>query len=460
MRLLCSTGHLASLQASMTDRDETGVRRPLGLQQARNLHLSAQGLLHPPRARATRRRLLAAIERMQLLQIDTIHVVARSPYLVLFTRLGAYPPRWLDEALAKGSIFECWAHEACFAPMSAHALLRHGANPREHHWAQRHAQRMHRDHRAGMDRLLAHVRDNGAVRAADFDRPRHDKGNGWWGWKDEKRWLEALFALGDLMIARRENFQRVYDLSERVLARSGLTLPPAPDAATIRREHALRAAHALGIAQARWLADYFRSGKRYTDAELDTWVDSGDLLRVPVRGWDVPAYVHREHAALLGRAGRGLLKATCTTLLSPFDPVVWDRARASAMFGFDYTLECYTPAPKRRHGYFVLPILRRGRLVGRLDAKAHRGEGTFEVKALYLEPATHIDDALLADVASALQSCADWHGTPRVQIRRCEPSSLTRPLRAALREARAARDALGAAPKRGEAVAQRNPLRS
>jgi uncharacterized protein YcaQ len=404
---------------------------PLSVQQARNLHLAAQGLLLPPRARATRQRLLAAIARMELLQIDTIHVVARSPYLVLFSRLGAYPQAWLDEALARGRIFECWAHEACFAPIADFALLRNGANLRDHHWAYRHAQRMRRDHRAGMDRLLAHVRERGAVKASDFDQPRRDKGNGWWGWKDEKRWLEAQFALGELMIARRENFQRVYDLTARVLERLRLELPAPLPAAEIRRQHALRAVRALGIAQARWVADYFRSKGRYPDAELDAFVASGELTRVEVKGWPGAAYVHRDHAALLERARRGALKARHTTLLSPFDPVVWDRARASALFAFDYTIECYTPAPKRRYGYFVLPILRRGALVGRLDAKAHRADGTFEVRALYLEADARVDDELIADLAQAITACAQWHETPRVMIRRCDPKSLAAPLRAA-----------------------------
>ena len=412
--------------------NEPAIDVVLTNQQARNLHLAAQGLLQAPRARATRQRLLGAIERMQLLQIDTIHVVARSPYLVLFSRLGPYLPRWLDEALASGRIFECWAHEACFAPIQTYALLRHGANPREHHWAYRHAQRTHREHRVHMDSLLGFIRQRGAVKASEFERPRKDKGNGWWGWKDEKRWLEALFALGELMISRRENFQRVYDLTERVLERSGVREQSPISVADIRREHAVRAVHALGVAPARWLADYFRSGKRYTDAELQGLVDSGLLLRVRVKGWDEAGYVHRDHAALLERARRGRLKATRTTLLSPFDPVVWDRARASALFGFDYTLECYTPGPKRKYGYFVLPILRRGRLVGRLDAKAHRSDGRFEVKALFLEPGTAIDDALVADLAQALRECADWHETPRIVLRRSEPAALAKRLRAAV----------------------------
>jgi uncharacterized protein YcaQ len=410
--------------------DDGEVRISLG--QARNLHLAVQGLLTPPRARATRARVLATIERMRLLQIDTIHVVARSPYLVLFSRLGDYERHWLDELLARGRIFECWAHEACFAPMADYALHRGQFAARSGHWAHQRAARMHREHRAGMDKLLAHIRENGAVKSSDFARPDGEKGNaGWWGWKDEKRWLEAWFALGELMIARRDKFQRVYDLSERVLAQARVdarTLAP-PDVA---REFVVGAVRALGLAQARWIADYFRHGRKHKDADLQTYVDSGELIRVNVRGWDVPAYVHREHLPLLRRAQRSALRATHTTLLSPFDPVVWDRARASVLFGFDYTLECYTPQPKRRYGYFVLPILQRGRLIGRLDAKAHRGDGMFEIKELYLEPGIDIDADLIADVAGAIQASANWHGTPRVVVRRSKPAALRKQLLAAI----------------------------
>jgi uncharacterized protein len=402
--------------------------RPMSVQQARNLHLAAQGLLVSPRARATRARVLDAITRMRLLQIDTIHVVARSPYLVLFSRLGNYQSRWLDELLAKGLIFESWAHEACFAPMSDYPLHAARREARANHWAHKHAQRTYVGHREAMDRLLAHIAGHGAVKASDFEREQKGA-TGWWGWKDEKRWLEAWFALGELMIARRENFQRVYDLRERVLENARGTRAERPTAAAAAAEYILGAVHALGIAQARWIADYFRSGKKHKDADLQLHVERGDLIRVAVRGWDVPGYVHRENLPLLLRAQRGALRATYTTLLSPFDPVVWDRARARELFGFDYTLECYTPGRKRRYGYFVLPILHRGRLIGRLDAKAHRAAGMFEVKALFLETDLEATPALANDLATAISRCAAWHQTPRVIVRKTNPAAFARTLR-------------------------------
>ncbi len=399
--------------------------------QARLLHLAAQGLLVRPRRRARKRDVLAAIESMRVLQIDTIHVVARSPYLVLFSRLGDYEPRWLDALLAEGRIFECWAHEACFAPFADYAL--HRLHARDGHWAMKMARRTQGAHAQDMARVLAHVHANGAVKSSEFESGEGG-GGGWWGWKDEKRWLEALFALGELMVARRDNFQRVYDLSERVLQRARRHAEPTPvaDEAVMRGQFVLGAVRALGVTQARWINDYFRSGGKLKDAALDPWVDRGLLLRVDVDGWSAPGYVHRDHAPLLARAAAGRLRASHTTLLSPFDPVVWDRERASAMFGFDYRIECYTPAPKRRWGYYVLPILQRGRLVGRLDAKAHRATGVFEVKAIYLEEGNEPTTALVQDIASAIRASAQWHQTPDVGIGRCEPRSLGRELRAAL----------------------------
>jgi uncharacterized protein YcaQ len=406
----------------------------IGAQQARNLHLAAQGLLTPPRRRARKDDVFAAIARMRVLQIDTIHVVARSPYLVLYSRLGSYAPRWLDELLEEGRIFECWAHEACFAPFVDHDLHRfHADEGGRKHWSLRSAARTRDAHAKAVTALLEHIRAGGPVKASEFER-KDGAGGGWWGWKDEKRWLEALFAHGDLMIERRENFQRVYDLAERVHAKARRFVQPDPvaDEATMRRAFVLGAVRALGVTQARWINDYFRSGGKLRDAELDPWVDAGELLRVDVEGWDKPGYVHAAHADLLAQAARGRLRATRSVLLSPFDPVVWDRERAATMFGFDYRIECYVPAPKRRYGYYVLPILHRGRLVGRLDAKAHRAEGVFEVKALYLEPGIQADEALVAALAAAIGDCAGWHATPQVRLDRCDPKALRTPLRAAL----------------------------
>ncbi len=405
----------------------------LTLQQARCLQLAAQGLLQPPAQVGTRAALRACIERMGLLQIDTIHVVARSSYLVLFSRLGAYPQAWLDDALAAGEVFETWAHEACFAPIDdllAHRLFNREARV---HWGLANAQKSHTQQRAELDQLLTHIREKGPVKTSDFERTE-GKGSPWWGWKDEKRWLEALFASGDLMVARREKFQRVYDLAERVAPQLAVTPAEVPGVAQIRLRFVEKSVAALGITQARWVHDYYRSKPRLKDADLDALVEQGVLLRVAVHGWTAPAYVHASRAALMKKAAANKLEATHTALLSPFDPIVWDRERALAMFDLDYRLECYTPEAKRVHGYFVLPILCRGELIGRLDAKAHRARAVFEVKALQAQPGAPWTDAQIRDVAQVIQRCANWHATPQVTIAQTRPAKLAAALKRALRE--------------------------
>jgi hypothetical protein len=406
----------------------TGRSPILTAGQARTLHLAAQGLLTPPRRRATRDDVRDAVRRLALLQLDTIHVVARSPYLVLHARLGDYEPAWLDELVAEGALFETWAHEGCIAPVEDLPVHRRASETRRQ-WFMDRARRMREREAPGMEALLEHVRQNGPVRSADF-ADRRPARSGWWDWKDEKRWLEAWFALGELMVVRREGFQRVYDLTARV--HPGAARQPLPAPGEAARAMVERAVRALGVTRARWVHDYFRTRPRLRADHLRPLVADGTLVAVAVRGWPDTGYVHRDHAGLAERIAAGELRATRTALLSPFDPVAWDRERALAMFGFDYRLECYLPASRRRFGYFSLPLLRRGALVGRLDAKAHRAEGRFEVKALHLEPGVRPGSALLADVAGALRASARWHGTPDVDLRRTVPGSAFRPLRSLL----------------------------
>lgn len=404
----------------------------LSARSAQLVHLAAQGLLTRRTRKARKADVPDAIARMALLQIDTIHVVARSPYLTLFSRLGPYANDWLDEALAEGAIAECWAHEACFVPAGEFHWHRDYRAGRSGHWAHRIAERTHAEARADMDALLERIRDEGPLRAADFERETPGT-KGWWGWKPEKRWLEAWFALGRLMVARRERFQRVYDLSERVTARWPQALPAATsDEAAARTHFILESVRALGVTKARWIADYFRLRPRVTDEELAPLVAAGSLRRVVVDGWTEPAYAHRANDALVAEGARRALCATRTTLLSPFDPLVWDRARALDLFGFEYTIESYTPAAKRRFGYYVLPVLHRGRLVGRLDAKAHRKDGVFQVLGIWMEEGIVATPALVTDVAAAIAECAAWHGTPRVVVEHGQPRGLAGLLKKAL----------------------------
>ena len=390
----------------------------LSLPAARALHLAAQGMLAARRRAATKADVLEAIRRMGVLQIDTISVVARSPYLVLWSRLGAYDPAWLDEHLAEGKLFEYWAHEACFVPIEDYALFRHRMqDPASMGW--KYSAEWMRERRTEVDALLAHIRTNGPVRSSDFERT-DGKAGGWWEWKPEKRSLEVLFTAGELMIARRHNFQRVYDLAARV--HPGWDERHAATADEARRQFVLRTVRALGVCKEKWIPDYYRIRGQQTGAA--GLAADGELLRVQVEGWAEPAYVHPALEALAREAADGALVPTLTTILSPFDPIVWDRRRALELFDFDYRLECYTPAAKRQYGYFTLPILRRGRLVGRIDAKAHRREGRFELKSVALEPGVRASARLAVDLAGAVHRLAAWHGCPVVQPGPATPAAL------------------------------------
>lgn len=385
----------------------------LSLDGARALLLAAQGLHQLPAAPARKANVLAAIRRMGVLQIDSIHIIARSHLLVLWSRLGAFDPAWLDELLAEGAIFEGWSHAACFLPIEDYPLYRpqmlaRFARSTNEGWLKEHAE--------VTERVLHHLRNEGPVRAGELER-RGSPAGAWWDWTHEKIALEELLRCGVVMIARRESFQRIYDLQERKLPGwSDAKLPTLED---IEREFAEKAVRALGLTSARWVADYFRLPKRGFASLLKGMAEEGILLpvRVPELGTD-PFYVHRDHQKLAKAAAAGKLASSVTTLLSPFDPVVWDRQRGRELFGFDYTIEVYTPAAKRKYGYFTLPILHRGMLVGRLCPKAHRKEGIFEVRQLHLEPGVVISNALVSELGGALKACAAWHGTPQVVI--CE----------------------------------------
>ncbi len=397
----------------------------LSPKQARRMLLAAQGLWQRPRRKADRQAVLAAIRRMGALQIDTIQVVARSPYFVLWSRLGEYEPRWLDELHAQGALFEYWAHAACFLPAEDYPFYRRRmVDGREQAaWKLRWLD----VHRALADDVLRRIRDEGPLRSADFERPDGAPRGGWWSWKQEKIALEALFDLGELMVPRRDKFQRLYDLRERVRPDwDDSQLPSREEAA---RQLILRSVKAMGVARPEWVRTYLPlpTPRAEATALMKKMVAAGELRSMDVAGWPGHVLVHPDNLPLLdqvsGRAG----PRPPTTLLSPCDPVVWaPRDRTLEMFGFDYTIECYTPGPKRKYGYFSLPILHRDALVGRLDAKAHRKEGLFEVKALHLEDGLRPTDDLVTGLRDALARCAAWHRTPEVVVRWSDPPALAR----------------------------------
>lgn len=353
----------------------------LSLADARNLHLAAQGLLNKPRRRASLEDIPATISRMSLLQIDTINIVARSPYLVLFSRLGNYPAQWLDESLARGELMEYWAHEACFMPRSDFRLIRHRMlAPEKMGWKYKDA--WMQEHEAEIAQLIQHIHDKGPVRSADFEHPRKGA-SGWWEWKPHKRHLEGLFTAGKVMVIERRNFQRVYDLTHRVMPDwdDERDLVSQTEAEIIMLDNSARS---LGIFREQWLADYYRLKRPALAAWREARAEQQQIIAVHVEKLG-NLWLHDDLLPLLERALAGKLTATHSAVLSPFDPVVWDRKRAEQLFDFSYRLECYTPAPKRQYGYFVLPLLHRGQLVGRMDAKMHRQTGILEVISLWLQ---------------------------------------------------------------------------
>lgn len=378
-------------------------------------------------------RVVGCIHGMGVLQIDTIHVVARSPYLVLWSRLGSFEPALLERALADRRIFEYWSHEASFLPIehlpySRMLMLQREANPQRIRFTQRRT-----DDAPLIDAVLARAEHGVEVRSSDFERDVRGSGQGWWDWKPEKMALEILFMLGELTVSRRENFHRIYRRWEDHYPE--LSAATLPDERSVADQHVRIASRALGVATRAWIADYFRRPQAETKLAIERLVATGELVEAEIEGIG-PAYAPADTGELLDEIRAGRHRPTGTVLLSPFDPVVWHRARALAMFDFDYRIESYTPQPKRRYGYFSLPILHDGRLVGRLDAKAHRRDRRLEVKAIHLEPGVEVTVDLIEGIATALTRFASWQGLDDIEIVMSNPPVLRRRLGAALRRSK------------------------
>ncbi len=436
------TGPLASERAVtyLGTPAVTDIER-LTRDEARWLAVIAQRLdRRPPSARqpaTVKGRLLATIRALGCVQLDTISVVARSHETVLWSRLGAYDPALLAELHhPDGALFEYWAHAAAIAPIETFPIYRRAMaayrtrNESPGSWAVEHA--------ATLERVLAAVRERGPTASRHFaraDGPRPDPWT-WWGGKPDRRALDHLWSRGDLMVLRREGFQRVYDLTERILPDAHVDDPP--PLAEQRRRFVARALAALGVATPRWTADYFRSGSRphvppaEARTELGAMERDGLARRVEIDGLPEPVWLD---AALLPRlselrAGRG--RPTLTTLLSPFDNLIWHRERTETLFDFTYRLESYTPAPRRLYGYYTLPILHRGRLVGRIDPSYDRRARVLTAKAVHLEPGIRPTGPLVAAIATALRDLSRFLGGEAVRVLSTDPPEIAHPLRIAL----------------------------
>ena len=375
---------------------------------ARRIALAAQGFLDPPPGGAVDvRHLRRVLDRVGLLQIDSVNVLSRSHYLPVFSRLGPYPRADLDGlAYRRREMFEYWGHEASFVPIRLHPHLRwRMARSAEEAWGS--MRRLARDRPGFVDDVLARVREAGPLSAAAVAVDRPPRAGSMWEWHDGKLAMEWLFFTGALSASTRTaGFERRYDLTERVVPAAVLALPT-PSLADGQRELVRVAARAQGVATEKDLRDYFRLRPAESQARVAELVEAGELLPVAVQGWRHPAY--------LLPGARRLRRVRARALLSPFDSLIWERARTERLFDFRFRLEIYTPAAKRVHGYYVLPFLLGDRLVGRVDLKADRGAGILRVPGAYAEPG--VDHAEVAvGLAAELRSMAGWLGMAEVSV--------------------------------------------
>lgn len=356
----------------------------LSLSQARRTALAAQGFGMPRPGEVSSRHIVAIVKRLGLLQIDSVNVLVRAHFMPVFSRLGPYPATLLDHLSSKGrgrAFFEYWGHGASLVPLSFFPLFR---------WRMQRAlegQGLYsawasfgREHKPFIERVYEEVRQRGPVSAGQLERLLETNkargAGGWWNWSKYKRALEWLFWAGQITTSFRKSFERFYDLTERALPAELVSAPRMAEA-DAQRELIRVAARALGIATEGDLRDYFRLNVHDAKARVMELVESGELFPVAVEGWRQPAF--------LNPAARIPRQLEAQALVSPFDPLIWERARTERLFGFRYRIEIYTPVHKREHGYYVLPFLLGDQLVARVDLKADRSTRTLQVVAAHAE---------------------------------------------------------------------------
>jgi uncharacterized protein YcaQ len=377
----------------------------LSKDQARRIALAAQAFASRGKATPSRERMLATIRQLGLLQLDSVNVLIRSHYLPLYSRLGPYSTKVLDDLGLgpKRALFEYWGHEASLIPLDYYPLFRWRMD-RAEKWPGMHS--LAREKPEYVAAVLCEVLERGPLRTSDLSEGGKSLG-GWWGWGDGKRALEYLFLSGQVTASERRGFERIYDVTARVLP-AEILRAPAPSVADAQRRLLELAARAHGVGTEVDLRDYFRLPVAETKARLAELVETGTLLPIRVEGWKQQAYLH---------AGAKQPRAiSVQALLSPFDSLIWMRQRTERLFDFHYRLAFYTPKKKRSHGYYVMPFLLGDRLVARVDLKADRKRGRLQVLGGHAEAKVDTRVVLTA-LRSELERMRGWLGLERTEIK-------------------------------------------
>ena len=394
----------------------------LSREEAQRLAVIASGLdRRPSRRRVTDQDILATIRRLGSIQLDTISVISRSHETVVWSRLGPYDTAlWQDLYAGEQRITEYWAHAAAIIPREDLRLFRS-------HMERRGAQEWyaHPENRATIERVLARIRAEGPLGSRHFEAPEGASPTSAWEWygaKPEREVLSSLWTAGQLVLSRRDQgFGRSWDVPERAMPElwDGEAIPD-----HVRdRTFVERALRSLGVTTAQWASDYFRTGgpayvsRTGTAQILDTLVHDGSAIRVAVDGIDLPVWMDASLLDRLDQLRHGGGRPRLTTFLSPFDNLTWNRDRTERLWNFVYRLECYTPEPKRVYGYYTLPILHRGRLVGRLDPSFDRRAKILTIKSLHLEPGVRLSNSLIGSIGAALRDLMAFLGGAPDQCR-------------------------------------------
>jgi uncharacterized protein YcaQ len=384
-------------------------RTRLSLSQARRIALAAQGFGEARPAAPTSRHIARVLNRSNLLQIDSVNVLVRAHYMPLFSRLGAYERSLLETSAyhpKRRATFEYWGHEASLIRLDLHPLFR---------WRMARAARgegiygglarFGREKRSFIEEVRREIETHGPMGAGGLSGGGKSQSS-WWGWSDGKRALEWLFWAGQVTTATRRGFERIYDLTERALP-SAILNAPTPSDEEAQRELLRLSIRSLGIASERCLRDYFRIEASDAKARIPELVEAGDLVPVTVEGWSAPVYL--DHQARIPR------RVEARALVSPFDPIVWERTRTERLFDFRYRIEIYTPAEKREFGYYCLPFVLGERIVARLDLKADRARGRLIVHSIHSEASVPADEMAPA-LSEELRLMAGWLGLGDIEV--------------------------------------------